>query len=198
MQILPPPDPLATDSNRSGWRNARNNRPPLPELDHTDLYRRTRNARHLDEHLPAFAVDGAEDLQAVSLFFAVTLIFHVLNQDWEIVAVIIGFIVVNSLVVFLARRPQISGRLPRLLCGIFFRTQRRTASRQPFRRSLRFGVLFAALGFMALSFTPLAVRHHRPPLVDPRLLSRTGYLDYLREHNFFRDPPPSAPAHPSP
>ena len=154
-----------------------------------------RFSRRIGEHIPAFAADGTDDLQAVSLVFAVVAIGHIFFQSWEVVAGLAGLIVLNSLAVHLARRPHIRHWPARLLCGVYFRTLRSTATRQPVRRTLRIGVL---LGLMALLIASLFIGssyHRRPPLVDPRLLSRTRYMDYLREHDFFRDAPaPPAPA----
>ena len=192
MPFIPPPDPISTGINQDNVRNARNNRPPMPTVDHSEFYRLTKFSRRIGEHVAPYAADGTEDLQAIAFIYSVVMLFHVVRQNWETVAAFLLIIVLNLLSSFLAQRPELTNRPARWLCGLHFRTLRDSAAGRPIRRFLGPTALFVLIGLIFLSFTPAANRHHRPPLVDPRMLSKSGCWDYLRENNYFRDPPPAA------
>lgn len=139
-----------------------------------------------------FARSGAQDLHAFSVLYAFFGMLQVLLRRWEILAGYLLLIAANSLAAFLAGRPDRCGRFGRLFCGIYFSPVRGTAGRRPAASLMRPTMMFALLGLLLFSLTNHAVVHPRPPLIDERLLSRTRYMDYLREHHFFRDPPPAA------
>lgn len=135
---------------------------------------------------------GVQDLHAFSFFYAFFGVFQVLLRRWEILAGYILLIAANSLAAFLARRPDGLGRFGRLFCGIYFTPVSGKADRPPVVSLMRPTVIFALIGLLLFSLTPYADVHPRPPLIDQRFLSYTGYMDYLREHHFFREPPPAA------
>ena len=196
MPFIPPPDPIGTGFGQDRLRAARNNRPPLPTVDHSDFYRLTKESRRFGARRAPYAADGAEDLQAFAFIYSVVLLIHVVHRNWEVIAAFLLIIALNLWAAFLARRAELSNRPARWLCGLYFRSLHDAATGRPVRRTLRPAVLFALIGLAFLSFTPAVNRHHRPPLVDPRLLSRSACWDYLREHDYFRTPPPPAGATP--
>jgi hypothetical protein len=124
-------------------------------------------------------------------------VLQVLLQRWETVAAFVLLVAANFAAIRLARRPDCGGRLGRRFCGIYFSPVDGPAGRHPESRLLRPAAMFALIGLLLFSLTPRAVVRPRPPLIDARLLSRTGYMDYSREHGFFRAPPPAAPGPPN-
>ena len=153
---------------------------PIPDRD-----------RNWGEHFPAYRADGRFALQAMCLPLGFALIFQILVQNWEIAAVLLALIDFTLLAAHYARRADCPHRFARILCAVYFATARNSATRRAVRRHVRLPVLFI-LGFL-LFFAPrirLPLGHDRPPLVDWRRLYGNTNWDYLREHHFFREPPP--------
>lgn len=193
MQVIPPPDPIATESTLAAWKRVRNRQLRLPEIDSSKDDRWRRNWRPIGEHVPVYAANGPFELQFFSLFFVLGAGLQIVAQNWEMVAIIAAIILLNLLAARYAKRTEPPHRFGRILCAIYFATVRDSATRRPVRRRLRLSVLFAIAPVMFFSLWPISFGHDRPPLVDPRIFSRSGHWDYLREHHFFRDPPPPAP-----
>lgn len=192
MQVVPPPDPIATESTLAGWKRIRNRQIRMPASDSSERDRWRRSWRPIGDRLPAYVADGPFELQFFSLFFVLGAAHQIVRQNWEMVAIGAAIFLLNLLAGRYAKRAEPPHRFGRILCAIYFATVRDSATRRPVRRRLRLSVLFALAPLLLFSLWPLSFGHDRPPLVDPRIFSRSGHWDYLREHHFFRDPPPSA------
>ena len=195
MPFILPPDPIATDSTREMWKRIRTKQPPLPStIGRSEFDKQAQFARPLGEHLPDYAAQGADDLLAFSFLLLLFIALHILMRNWEGAGLLALFIALNVVAALTARRPEISNGLLRLICSIYFSTVFSSPPRRPVRRILRLPILFCLIILPLLTCLPI-VRHHRPPFVDPRLINwRSGqYWGYLREHHFFRDPPPPVP-----
>ena len=164
-------------------RSSSSSAPPIPGQD-----------RNWGEHFPAYQADGRFTLQAMCIPLGFALLFQILVQNWEIAAVLMALIDFTLLAAQYARRAECPHRFARILCAVYFSTVRSARTGHPLRRYARVPVLFF-LGFL-IFFAPrirFAIGHDRPPLVDWRRLYSDTYWDYLRENNFFRDPPPPVP-----
>ena len=155
--------------------------------------------RNWGESFPAYAVEGRGYLEGMSILLGVCIIFSILVQNWEIAAVYAAFVDLTLLAAYYARQADGPHRFARILCAVYFSTARNSTTRRAVRRYVRLPMLFF-LGFL-LFFAPrirFPIGHHRPPLVDWRRLYSNTHWNYLRENQFFREPPPSAqpPEHP--
>jgi hypothetical protein len=193
MSFIPPPDPMGSASGQSDWQSTPGDCPPLPTVEHSEYFKQTKFARRIDEHIAPYAVEGIGELQVYAFLLFSILPVHILMQNWEVAAVLPLFIALNVLAAYYARKPECSSILGRFLCAVYFSTARSSSTHRPIIRTLRLPILFAGVILPLLSFAPI-VHHDRPPLVDPRLINwrSGGYWDYLREHDYFRDPSPPA------
>ena len=193
MRITSPPDPIASDATQRAWREARNNRPPLPRTAHSaSTPCRDRNFGH---RFAAYRADERAVLQTFSFSISLCLLIHGLMQNWELVAFFAALLTLNLLAAHYARQAKASHRFARVLTRIYFSTIRHPATGQAVRRYVRLPLLaFLAL----LMFSSLRLRiplgHDRPPLIDPRRLSNHSNWEYLRENHFFRPSPPPDPS----
>ena len=149
--------------------------------------------RNWGESVPAYAVEGRGYLEGISVLLGLCIFYSILVQNWEIAAVYAALIDLTLLAAYYARKADCPHRFARILCAIYFSTARNSKTRRAVRRYVRLPVLFF-LGFL-LFFAPrirLPLGHDRPPLVDWRRLYVDTNWDYLRENNFFREPPPDA------
>lgn len=146
--------------------------------------------RNWGEHFPVYQADGRLTLQALCVPLGFALLFQILVQNWEIAAVLMALIDFNLLAAHYARRAEYPHGFARILCAVYFASIRSARTGRPLRRYVRVPLLFF-FGF--LIFFGLRIRfpigHGRPPLVDWRRLNRSANWDYLRENNFFREPP---------
>ena len=177
MPIRPPSGPSAAATRRAPSTT--------PALDARD--------RHLGEHLPSYVVENSFLLAGASFLLGVCVLFQILVQNWEIAAGFSALIVLNLLAVRYARRPECPHLPARILCAIGYVTLRSPATRRVIRRHVRLPLLFAygILLYFALRLR-FPIGHDRPPLVDWRRLYQNTNWDYLRENNFFREPPAAA------
>ena len=129
MQIVPPPDPMSSASGRGDWQATPSDRPPLPALVAPPS--RALFARPLGRRLGTYALLGADELLAYSLFLFVFIPIHILLQNWEMAGLLLLIIALNLSAVRLARRPENPGRWARLCCAFYFATVRSSATRQP-------------------------------------------------------------------
>ena len=174
MQIVPPPDPMGAASGRSDWQATPGDRPPLPAIDPAHPFR-TPFSRPLGKHVGNYALLGADELLAYSLFLFVFIPIHILLQNWEMAGLLFLIIALNLVAVRLARRPESPGRWTRLFCAFYFATTRDSTTRKPVLRTLRLPILLVGAALPLLSFAPIAP-HHRPPLVDMRYLDKNGFF----------------------
>lgn len=191
MEILPPPNPFGSTERPA-------NKPPLPILDHAEYLKQSRFARGIGTKVAPYVVEGIDELLGFSFILFVCILPHILLQNWEKVALLLLMLILHLLATRVVRRQVIHGLPARFLCAMYFTTLRDPATHRPTRRILRLSTLLAALGLYIFTFSPRAFPHHRPPLADPRIFSRSGHWDYLRENHFFRDPPPPPPESPKP
>ena len=155
--------------------------------------------RHLGEHVPAYAVEGQDFFLVLFIVLGISFGFQILMKNWEIASVLLILICLNLLAAHYARRAECPHVLARILCAIYFNTLRNSVTRCAVRRYPRYFVLFFFGALLLLSLrSPFFMGHHRKPYVDPRIFSRYEFWDYLRENNFFRDPPPPPESHPNP
>ena len=155
---------------------------PIPDRD-----------RNWGEHFPVYQADGRLTLQAISLLLGFALLFQILVQNWEIAAVLMALIDFNLLAAHYARRAESPHRFARILCAIYFGAVRSARTGRVLRRHARLPTL-CILGVL-IFFAPrirFPIGHDRPPLVDWRRLYQNTNWDYLRENNFFREPPAAA------
>ncbi len=197
MQVIPPPDPIATSSTLAAWKRIRNRQFRMPELDHSEHNSWTNRDRHLDEHLAAYRPEGVFELQFISFFLGLYGAYLCLMRAWECAAFIGLLVLLNVLAAHYARRPACPHRAARILCAVYFSSVHHPETRHVTRRNLRLLVWPALLVAIFLAMAVYGARGRpRTPMVDPRIFDRSGYWDYLRENNFFRDPPAPAPARP--
>lgn len=191
MQILPPPNPFGSTERPA-------NKPPLPTIDHSEFLKQSRFVRRIGRQVAPYVVEGIDELLAFSFILFISTLPHILLQNWEKVAVLVLMIILQLLAVHAVRQQIIPGRPARLLCAIYFSTLQDPATRRPSRRILRLSILLASLALFIFTCFPRVFPHHRPPLADPRIFSRSGHWDVLRENHFFRDPPPLPAESPTP
>ena len=196
MQTLPPPNPF--DCNSTGGQSDYSDRPPLPTIDQSEFLKQSRFARRIGRQVAPYVVEGIDELLGFSFILLFSTLPHILLQNWEKVAVLVLMIVLHLFAVRAVRRQIIPARPARLLCAIYFSTLHDPATRRPSRRILRLSILLASVVLFIFTCSPRVFPHHRPPLADPRIFSRSGHWDVLREHHFFRDPPPLPAESPNP
>ena len=191
MQIIPPPDPIASEATRAAWKRYRNRQAPLPDLINAGppLDR----DRHWGKHLTAYQADGIFTLQAICLLLGFAMLFQILVQNWEIAAVLMAIVGCNLLAAHYARQAECPHLFARILCAIYFGVVRSIHTGRVLRREVRTPALifFGFLIFFALRIRS-PIGHDRPALIDWRRLDRSANWDYLRENNFFREPPAAA------
>ena len=178
MQILPPPNPF--DSNSTGGQSDYSNRPPLPTIDHSEFLKQSRFARRIGRQVAPYVVEGIDELLGFSFILFFSILFHILFQNWEKVALILIMVFFHLLAVRAVRRQIIQSRPARLLCAVYFSTLHDPATRRPSRRILRLPILLASVALFIFTWSPRIFPHHRAPLADPRIFSRSGHWDYLR------------------
>ena len=147
--------------------------------------------RNWGESVPAYAVEGRGYLEGISVLLGLCIFYSILVQNWEIAAVLMALIDFNLLAAHYARRAESPHRFARILCAIYFGAVRSARTGRVLRRHARLPTLFI-LGLL-IFFAPrirFPIGHDRPPLVDWRRLYGNTNWDYLREHHFFREPPP--------
>lgn len=190
MQIVPPPDPIATPETLAQQQQRRNGQIQLPESGQSAPLPSNRD-RHLGEHLPAYRAEDREVLHLVSVFMGMTVAFLCLMRAWECAVFVAALIALNLLAAHYSRQAICPHRFARFLCAVYFSSVRNSKTRQVCRRYLRqlFLPALAAVVILAVG-TYYRIGNPRPPMVDPRWFSRHAFWDVLRENNFFRDPPP--------
>ena len=197
MQVIPPPDPIATPSTLATWKLIRNRQYRLPEIDHSEHDQWVNRDRNLEKHLAAYKAEDIVELHAISLLIGLYGTYLCLMRAWEVAAFIGLLVLLNSLAAHYARRPVCPHRAARILCTVYFSSFRHPETRHVARRQLRLIIWPALLVAIFLAMQAYgAWGKPRPPMVNPRVFDRSGYWDYLRENNFFRDPPPPAPVRP--
>ena len=196
MQIVPPPDPIATPETLAQQKQRRNGQIRLPESGHSAPLPSSHD-RHLGEHLPAYRAEDREVLHLVSVFMGMAAAFLCLMRAWECAAFVAALIALNLLAAHYSRQAIGPHRFARFLCAVYFSSIRNPKTHQVHRRFLRLFFLptLAAVVILAVG-TYYRIGKPRPPMVDPRWFSRHAFWDVLRENNFFRDPPPP-PAKPT-
>lgn len=190
MQIVPPPDPIATPETLAQQKQRRNGQIRLPESGHSEPYPTNRD-RHLGEHLPAYREEDREVLHLVSASMGMAVAFLCLMRAWECAGFVAALIALNLLAAHYSRRAACSHLFARIVCTVYFSSIRNPKTHQVHRRFLRLFFLPALAAVVLLVVgTYYRIGKPRPPMVDPRWFSRHAFWDVLRENNFFRDPPP--------
>ena len=190
MQIVPPPDPIATPETLAQQNRRRNRQVQMPESSHSAPLPTNRD-RHLGEHLPASRAEDREVLQLVSVFMGMVGAFLCLMRAWECAVFVAALIGLNLLAAHYARQAVCPHRFARILCAVYFSSIRKPKTQQVIRRYLRLFFLQAlAIVVLVAVGTYQRIGKPRPPMVDLRMFSRHAFWDYLRENDFFRDPPP--------
>lgn len=190
MQIVPPPDPIATPETLAQQQQRRNGQIRLPESGHSELYPSNRD-RHLGDHLPAYRAEDREVLHLVSVFMGMAVAFLCLMRAWECAGFVAALIALNLLAAHYSQRAACPHLFAQIVCVVYFSSIRNPKTHQVHRRFLRLIFLptLAAVVILAVG-TYYRIGKPRPPMVDPRWFSRDAFWDVLRENNFFRDPPP--------
>ena len=190
MQIVPPPDPIATPETLAQQQQRRNGQIRLPESGHSELYPSNRD-RHLGEHLPTYRAEDREVLHLVSVFMGMAAAFLCLMRAWECAGFVAALIALNLLAAHYSQRAACPHLFARIVCVVYFSSIRKPKTQQVCRRYLRLFFLHALAAVVILAMgTYYRIGKPRPPMVDPRWFSRHAFWDVLRENNFFRDPPP--------
>ena len=190
MQIVPPPDPIATPETLAQQQQRRNGQIRLPESGHSELYPSNRD-RHLGEHLPTYRAEDREVLHLVSVFMGMAAAFLCLMRAWECAGFVAALIALNLLAAHYSQRAACPHLFARIVCVVYFSSIRKPKTQQVCRRYLRLFFLPALAAVVILAMgTYYRIGKPRPPMVDPRWFSRHAFWDVLRENNFFRDPPP--------
>ena len=196
MQIVPPPDPIATPETLAQQKQRRNGQLRLPESGQSTPLPSNRD-RHLGEHLPAYREEDREVLHLVSVFMGVAAAFLCLMRAWECAGFVAALIALNLLAAHYSQRAACPHLFARIVCTVYFSSIRNPKTQQVCRRYLRLFFLPALAAVVILAVgTYYRIGNPRPPMVDPRWFSRHAFWDVLRENNFFRDPPPP-PANPT-
>ena len=191
MQIVPPPDPIATPETLAQQKQRRNGHNRLPESGQSAPLPSNRD-RHLGEHLPAYREEDREVLHLVSVFMGMAVAFLCLMRAWECAGFVAALIALNLLAAHYSRQAICPHRFARFLCAVYFSSIRNPKTQQVCRRYLRLFFLPALAAVVILAVgTYYCIGKPRPPMVDPRWFSRHAFWDVLRENNFFRDPPPT-------
>lgn len=194
MQVSSSPDPIHEIANRGQSFHSRYG-PPLPSTNLSADYARSPYAERLGEHIPAYRTEGVFELRFISFFLGLYGAYLCLMRAWECAAFIGLLVLLNLLAAHYARRPACPHRAARILCAVYFSSVPHPETRQVTRRNLRLLVWPALLVAIFLAMAVYgAWGKPRTPMVDPRIFDRSEYWDYLRENNFFRDPPAPAPA----
>jgi|GEM_PF-3658307 pimeloyl-ACP methyl ester carboxylesterase len=196
MQIVPPPDPIATPETLAQQQQRRNGQIRLPESGQSAPLPSNRD-RHLGEHLPAYRAEDRDVLHLVSVSMGMAVAFLCLMRAWECAVFVAALIALNLLAAHYSRQAICPHLFARIVCAVYFSSIRNPKTHQVHRRFLRLFFLPALAAVVLLAVgTYYRIGKPRPPMVDPRWFSRHAFWDVLRENNFFRDPPPP-PANPA-
>ncbi|HPC20008.1 MAG: hypothetical protein KBC66_01420 [Kiritimatiellae bacterium] len=110
------------------------------------------------------------------------LTMQIIVQNWELVPVTATLMWFILLAARYAKRPDITHRFSKVLRKVFFVTFGHPGSKYPSKQIVRTPLLLALFILNLLIGMPLAIGHHRPPLIDThRYLTKTGYMDYLNK-----------------
>lgn len=146
--------------------------------------------RNWGERFPAYQAYGRFALQAMCIPLGLAILFQILVQNWEIAAILMAVVDFNLLAAHYARQAESPHRFAQILCAVYFGAVRSARTGRVLRRHARLPTLFF-LGFL-IFFAPrirFPIGHDRPPLIDWRRLYPDTNWHYLRENNFFREPP---------
>ena len=157
---------------------ARGNAPKSPSEG--DPNRNTANL--IGRRLSANDASELFTLYGFAFLLIPSLTMQIIFQNWELVPVTTSLMGFSLLAARYAKRPDITHRFSKVLRKVFFVTFGHPGGQFPFKQIVRTPLILILFILNLLIGMPLAIGHHRPPLIDThRYLSKTGYMDYLNK-----------------